>query len=424
MSVVHLSYSDGDGGAARAAYRLHQGLIAASVDSRMLVQFKVTDDARVISTHSKSRMGNTVAKLRRSIDPAPLHLYGRYDQLDFSLGWLPETMASHLAQLAPQVVNLHWVCSGSLRIESIARLKVPVVWTLHDMWPFTGGCHYSGECLGYTRACGACPQLHSSHELDLSRWVFSRKRKAWADVPMTIVTPSTWLGERARASSLFANCPLHVIPNGLNTRVFRPLGRQVARELLGLPATKILIMFGALTAADPRKGFQFLQPALRKLGQSTLRDRIEVVVFGSATQALDVPGMTLRSLGRLHDDVTLALAYSAADVMVVPSVEENLPQVATESLACGTPVVSFDSTGMIDLVDHRQNGYRAVCFDANDLAAGIEWVVADPGRWEQLSRAARAKAETRLSLEVQARAYARVYAEVAAVAASASPARV
>ncbi|MDQ6672249.1 MAG: glycosyltransferase family 4 protein [Chloroflexota bacterium] len=412
MNVVHLSYSDGEGGAARAAYRLHQGLRAADVNSRMLVQFKVTDDETVISTHARSRMGNTLARLRRSVDPAPLHVYGRYDQLDFSLGWLPESIASQVARLSPHVVNMHWVCGGLMRIESLRRLNVPVVWTLHDMWPFTGGCHYSGGCGGYTRNCGTCPQLHSRQQLDLSRWVWRRKHTAWADVPLTIVTPSSWLGELAKASSLFSRCRVHVIPYGLNTRVFRPVGRELARDLLGLPAAKILVVFGALTTADPRKGFQFLQPALRRLSQSDYRERIEVVIFGSATHSLNLHGLNVRNLGTLHDDVTLALAYSAADVTVVPSVEENLPLVAIESLACGTPVVSFDSTGLADLVDHRQNGYRAACFEPDDLAAGIEWVVADPERWHRLSEAARIKAEAALSLEAQAYAYARVYEEV------------
>jgi glycosyltransferase involved in cell wall biosynthesis len=413
VDVLLLSTSDAEGGAARAAYRLHQGLRSLGLNSRMLVQFKMTEDETVISAYARSRLGNTLAKLRRSIDPAPLHLYGRYDQLDFSTEWLPDSIPQQLARLAPDVVNLHWVCGGFLRIESLRRVRVPIVWTLHDMWPFTGGCHYSGDCERYTAACGACPQLRSSSDLDLSRWIWRRKRKSWMDVPLTIITPSRWLGERASSSSLFRHCRVHVIPNGLNTQVFRPIAREIARDLLRLPASKYLVMFGALSTSDPRKGFPFLQAALRRLSESEWRERVEVLVFGSsASKELDCQGLSTHHLGRLNDDVTLAIAYSAADVTVVPSVEENLPQVAAESLACGTPVVSFDSTGLRDLVDHRENGYRAECFSAEDLAAGILWVIEDRERWTQLSHAARRKAESTLSLEVQARSYAKVYEDV------------
>lgn len=415
MKIVQLSSSDAVGGAYRAAYRLHSGLRDIGIDSRMLVQFKGTDDETVVGTHAKSRLGNTLARLRRSVDYTPLHLYGRYDQIHFSPAWLPDRIPSHLARLCPDVVNLHWICDGFMRLESLRHLRAPLVWTLHDMWPFTGGCHYSGTCERYTRNCGACPQLRSKSALDLSRWIWWRKRRSWATTPLTIVTPSHWLGERARASSLFRNCPVRVVPNGLDTQMFRPLGRSVARDLLGLPQSRQVVIFGALAPNDPRKGFQHLQSALQSLGASELHEHIQIVVFGASRIAgLSTPGLSVRYLGRLNDDITLALAYSAADVTVVPSVEENLPQVAAESLACGTPVVSFDSTGLRDLVDHRQNGYRAECFSPEDLANGILWVLEDAVRWQALSDAARHKAETMLSIEGQARAYLKLYQELAA----------
>jgi glycosyltransferase involved in cell wall biosynthesis len=205
-----------------------------------------------------------------------------------------------------------------------------------------------------------------------------------------------------------------VIPNGLDSEQYKPIERRLAREVLKLPQDKQLILFGAMGAtSDSRKGFNWLELALQHLSNSRYEENIEIVVFGSSQpeNAINL-GFKSHYLGYLQDDISLALVYSAADVMIVPSVQEAFGQTASESLACGTPVVCFDTTGLKDIVEHQENGYRAKGFSAEDLANGIAWVLQDEQRWQSLSRRAREKVEQEFTLEIQARRYLKLYQEV------------
>jgi glycosyltransferase involved in cell wall biosynthesis len=409
MNPLLISSSDISGGAARAAYRLHRGLQNIGVDSQMLVQNKQSDDYTVTAPVSKLSKG--IGKLKPTLDSLPLQLYPQRDRSTYSVQWLPDQLAAQVAQIDPDVINLHWINGGYLKIETIAKFNKPIVWTLHDMWAFTGGCHYNGDCMSYTNSCGACPQLHSNKEKDLSRWIWKRKVRAWQNLNLTIVTPSHWLAKCAASSSLLKDTRIEVIPNGLDTTQYKPLEKSVARSILGLPEDKQLILFGAMSAtSDPRKGFNFLQSALQNLSQSGWRERVELVVFGSS-QPKNSPELGFKShyLGKLNDDISLALVYSAADVMIVPSIQEAFGQTASESLACGTPVVTFDITGLKDIVDHQQNGYLAKPFDINDLARGIAWVLEDEERLQKLGSNGREKVEQNFTLEIQARKYLSLY---------------
>jgi glycosyltransferase involved in cell wall biosynthesis len=414
MQVLHLSTSDLSGGAAIAAHRLHQGLQDLGITSQMLVDKKLSDDQAVFAP--KSNLSRAFGILKPTLDHLPLRFYPHVDhtRLYLSLEWLPDAIASKTAQLAPDVINLHWIGAGYLQIETLAKFKQPLVWTLHDMWAFTGGCYYSQDCPRYTESCGGCPLMQRGKSWDLSRWVWQRKVKAWKDINLTIVTPSSWLAKCASASSLFKDRPVEVIPNGLDSERYKPIERRLARSILTLPQDKQLILFGAMGAtSDSRKGFHLLQLALQHLSQSLDRENIEVVVFGSSQpeRAIDL-GFKSHYLGYLQDEIALALVYSAADVMIVPSVQEAFGQTASEALACGTPVVCFDTTGLKDIVEHQENGYRAKGFSAEDLANGIAWVLQDEQRWKALSRRAREKVEQEFTLEIQARRYLKLYQEV------------
>jgi glycosyltransferase involved in cell wall biosynthesis len=416
MKVVILNASDLEGGAARAAYRLHLGLQEIGTVSQMLVQAKTSDDKAVIT--SRNKLSRAFSKLRPTLNNLPLQFYLNRDRLTFSSQWLADSVAAQIAELNSDIINLHWVCNGYLQIESIAKfakLNQPLVWTLHDMWAFTGGCHYSKDCERYTDACGACPQLQSSKNWDLSRWIWWRKVKAWKNLNLAIVTPSLWLAKCANSSSLFSNLRVEVIPNGLDTTKYRPISQQVARELLNLPQDKQLVLFGALSAtSDPRKGFHLLQPTLQNLSKSGWAEKIELVIFGSsqAENQIDL-GFKSRFLGQLNDDISLALVYSAANVTIVPSIQEAFGQTASESLACGTPVVCFDSTGLKDIVEHQQNGYRAKCFSIDDLAQGIIWVLENKERYQKLCDRARQKAKQEFTLELQASRYLSLFSDLA-----------
>jgi glycosyltransferase involved in cell wall biosynthesis len=408
MKILLLSTSDIEGGAARAAYRLHQGLKAIGKDSKMLVRAKFSHDRSVIVEQS------LLTKLGPTFNGLPLRSYPKRSQMMFSPQWFPDAIASSVARMNPDVVNMHWVCNGYLKIETLARLGKPLVWTLQDMWPFTGGCHYNQDCDRYTNACGNCPQLNSGRDNDLSYQVWRRKQNAWKNINLSIVTPSSWMADCVKASSLFKDRRVEVIPFCLDTHRYQPVEKTVARRILNLPEDKQLVLFGALAAtADKRKGFSLLVPALQSLSQSGWREQIELVVFGSDEPENPVDlGFKTHYLGHLNDDLSLAIVYSAADVMIVPSLQESFGQTASEALACATPVVAFDATGLKDIVDHQQNGYKAKPYEIDDLAAGIAWVLEDGDRHQKLCFNAREKAERAFSQEVQTRGYLSLFSDL------------
>jgi glycosyltransferase involved in cell wall biosynthesis len=284
-----------------------------------------------------------------------------------------------------ELLHLHWLQDEFLSVEAIGRLRGPVLWTLHDCWPLCGAEHYP-HGLGdqrFAQGYGAATRPRDHRGLDLDRWTWQRKRRAWRSLlpQLQLIAPSHWMAQQAAASSLFAGVPCRVIPNAL-PEVFRPYPRAQVRRWLGWPQEHRLLLFGAMDGvADPRKGFDLLVEALQQLKQldPALAEDCHAVVLGQSTPAVP-PSLPLpvHYAGRFDDDLSLALAYAAADVVVVPSRLDNLPQSATEPLACGTPVVAFHQGGLPDLVQHRRNGWLAAPEDARDLALGLQWALAQP----------------------------------------------
>ncbi len=410
MKILQLTMHD-NSGAGKAALRLHQGLIKNNINSIVLVSQRLTDISNVILANSNSRVYKLIESsiIRKFTDRLSV---SKHDT--FSINISPSFLDKDIQGIKPDLVNLHWVGWEFLQIEYLKKINVPLVWTLHDMWAFTGGCHYSGECDLYTKNCGTCPQLGSSKEQDLSRWVWQRKASAWKDLNLTIVTPSNWLARCVKNSSLCQDMRVEVIPAGLNIQRYKPIDKRQARSLLGMPVDVQIILFGALSATSaPRKGFHFLEMALLRLYQQSILDPIELVIFGSS-QPINPPDLGFKTnyLGKLNDDITLALVYAAADVFVAPSVEDNLPNTVMESLACGTPCVSFQIGGMSDMIDHEQNGYLVKPFDIDDLAHGIAWVLADRERHQKLSDRARKKVESEFDSKLQTHRYATLYQEL------------
>lgn len=409
VKVLHLSSFDLVGGAARAAHRIHQGLLRIGTPSQMLVQYKVGGDRTTQTVE-----GRIATRFRSFINSTALNTYPQRQQQLFSPQWVPDAIAPKIAQINPDIINLHWVCNSFLQIETLAKFNKPLVWTLQDMWAFTGGCHYSEGCDRYRTACGHCPQLQSNKDNDLSRWVWQRKANAWKDLNLTIVAPSVWMAKCARSAALFQGLRIEVIPFALDTQQFKPIDSKVARDLLNLPQDKQLVLFGAINAtSDTRKGFHLLQAALKQLSQDGWSDRLELVVFGSTAPDKPVDlGFKVHYLGRLQDDVSLCVAYAAADVMVAPSIEEAFGQTASESLACGTPVVVFRDTGLEDIVDHQRQGYTAHHSDTEDLARGIAWVLEDQERHDSLRCAARKKTLQEYDIELQAERYLNLFNQI------------
>lgn len=411
MKILLLNTFDIDGGAARSAYRLHQGLQTIGASSQMLVQAKSGNNSAI--TAPKTNLSAGIARIRVSLEALPLKLYPKRQVSSFSSQWLPESVIQKVSCLNPDVINLHWINQGFVQIETLAKFKQPIVWTLHDMWSFTGGCHYAQDCDRYVTSCGSCPQLSSKKDGDLSRWIWKRKAKSWQKLDLTVVTPSKWLSQCARASSLFSKTRVEVIPYGIDTAIYRPTNRSVARELLNLPHDKYLILFSALATGDKRKGFHLLEPALIELSQNGWAEKIELVVLGASRPENPTKfGFKSHYLGSLKDDLSIALIYAAADVFVAPSVQDNLPNTILESISCGTPCVAFNVGGIPDMVEHQRNGYLAEPFEVNDLAQGIVWVLNDKERYAKLAYRAREKAEQEFTLTLQAERYMSLFTDV------------
>lgn len=409
MKILHINALDIIGGAARAAYRLHQALLQEGIESRMLVQHKMSDDYSALGPESRSQ--RISARIRPFIDLIPVRSYKGKNQTLFSPSWVPFSgIAEKVNVLNPDIVHLHWICGGMLRFEELARIEAPIVWSLHDMWAFTGGCHYDQECGRYTTSCGRCVVLGSEREHDLSRKVLLRKQKTLHHCKNLMINGlSGWLARCAQQSALFKGRHVVNLPNPIDTELFKPVDKDFSRELLNLPKDKKIVLFGAMNSTgDPRKGFAELSQALSMLKSTD----IELVVFGSG-KPLAPPdfGFPAHYLGHLSDDLSLKILYSAADVMVVPSLQENLSNAIMESLACGTPVVAFNIGGNPDMIDHKQNGYLAVPYEPSDLASGIDWVINSP-EYRSLCNNAREKVVREFESSKVAKQYMELYSRI------------
>jgi glycosyltransferase involved in cell wall biosynthesis len=407
--VVHLSANDLQGGAGRAAFRLHTGLRQAGADSAMLVLQRASADPAVHQFRPFPAVPRAVGHLlfracRRAQNVRLSHgelfstgrtLYGR----------------SLLAQLPPaDVVNLHWVVDlldYSAALPALAA-RAPLVWTSHDMNGFTGGCHYDGGCDRFSGRCGACPQLGSRRERDLSRSVFTRKERALARVPverLKIVSPSRWLARETERSTLGRRYETIVIPNGIDPEEFFPVEPAAARRELGLPVEGRVVLFVADFLNDRRKGFPLLLEALRLVSDAP---DLTVLTLGLG-EPRGVPAPNHIHLGRINDQRRLVLAYSAADLFIIPSLQDNLPNTILEAMACGTPVLGFDTGGMADLIVPEETGLLAQVGDPADLARQLRWLLDHPGELQAMGAAARRAIVARYTVEIQVAAYLRLY---------------
>ncbi len=303
------------------------------------------------------------------------------------------------------IIHLHWVNSGTLSISEIGKLRKPVVWTLRDIWPFTGGCHIYSGCDRFRQVCGRCPMLGSDADWDLSRLIHWLKRRAYRGniVPVAI---SRWMAEIAGTSSLFSGSQIRVIPNSVDTDAFHPVPKPAARQILNLPLDRKIVLAGAHNLGDPNKGFHHLTHAAAVLNRAAYF----LLFFGNPPHRPVPQGLPPhRFIGPLHDNISLSVVYSAADVFVAPYENEGFGKTLIEAMACETPVVCFDQGGPRDIVEHQVTGYKARPFEPEHLREGIEWLATTP-RYADIASAARARVAERFSLAAIAREYTSVYA--------------
>ncbi|MBL1431938.1 MAG: glycosyltransferase [Gammaproteobacteria bacterium] len=412
MKVLHVNVSDKKGGAAIAAYRLNDSLRRAGIDSSMLVCNKVTTDSSVMDPGFAFE--KALVKIAAYVDRLPMRFSKVDDTFRASLSYISSPFFSRKINLInPDIVNLHWVCDGVLRPEFLPKINAPIVWTMHDAWPFCGTENYVFDSKRYVEGYHQHNRLLCATGFDFDRWLYRRKQRAYAKINnITFVSPSQWLLREAKKSVLLKKKAVICIPNGLDTNVFRPINKQIAKKILGLPPDKNIVLFGADGgASDRRKGFDLLSGALEHLNDSIDSNSLLLTMYGGEAPAARLAGYPCHSYGRLSDDIALVLALSAADVFVIPSLVDNLPNTVLEALACGTAVVGFNIGGMPDMVSHKENGYLASPYDVRDLCEGILYILANTKN-NDFGASARKTVLDSYTLSTQAKVYADLYREL------------
>ena len=400
MKVIFLNTSERTGGAAVAAGRLRQALNRMGVQVDLLV-----------------REDTWLNRFRFYWERLVIFLCNHFNRKNLFTVSIANTgvdVSNHPLVREADIIHLHWINQGFLSlkdIKALVQLGKPIVWTMHDMWPVTGICHYAWECRCFYETCGKCLFLKSSQQKDLSHRVWKRK-SFLRNSGIHLVAVSSWLAEQAKISSLTSNLEITVVPNVIDVSVFTTKEKKLVRDKYSFPLDKKIILMGAARLDDPIKGFQFLKKALNTLLQE--REDLLLILFGAIKQEksffeqLNIPYI---SLGLLSDNNRIADLYSAADVTVVPSFYETFGQTLIEAMACGCPVVSFNNSGQMDIIDHKQNGYLANYKDADDLAAGIRWVLDYPDR-EALSKVCVEKVKRCYSEKVVAEQYKALYEQL------------
>jgi glycosyltransferase involved in cell wall biosynthesis len=415
MKITLLNSTDGGGGAGIACKRLAEALFFQNIEVIMLSQKRKSNPQPFSKYYIKSTLDKALYYGRHIIDKSYLKKYLGYAPNNFSVAFSTALVHQNNAIKSADLLHLHWINDSFISIAEIKKLSLlnkKIVWTFHDMWPFTGGCHYSGSCLNYEKVCGNCPVLHSNDKMDLSFKQLADKINSFKNIDIKIITPSRWLAEKARSSMLFKDKAIHAISNGLNTDVYKPLDKIFLRSKFNINSNKRIILFGAVNALkDERKGLKYLLEALNIIKvqdpENTLN--IELAVFGSEEDnSISLPFKT-HFLGNLSGDKAVIDAYNIADIFAIPSLEDNLPNTIMEAMSCGVPVVGFNVGGIPEMIDHLQNGYIAQPFSANNLAEGILWILEDSARYQKLSEAARKKVVNDYCYEVVAKQHLELY---------------
>lgn len=399
MKVNIISASDSSGGAARAAYRLHESFNKSNlINSKMFVNQKKIDLDSIIEVKK-----NVLLKIISKIISRSLRLQRSNNPILHSMNLLGSSLFKKSNKEAADVVNIHWVNNEALSIKQFVAYKSPVVITLHDMWAFCGAEHYVVDNELSRFKVGYNQKPYNSEEsvggVDINRFIWDCKMKSWNN-KLVIVTGSNWLSKKASESLIFKNNPIFTIPNALDVNYFKNIDKAIARQKLGLPREKLIIGFGAADAdSDPRKGFDLLVEAMKHLH---VEDDYFIAVFGA-----DMPSDSIKIdgkyFGHIGDEKLLAF-YNAIDVMIVPSRQDHMPQTGTEAQSCGTPVVGFNTSGLPDIVEHKVTGYLAEPYDVQDLASGIVWCLKS-SNLKTLGENARSRAERLWSYEVVSKQY-------------------
>ena len=385
MRVLIVNTSERTGGAAVAANRLMKALNNNGVKAKMLVRDKESDTLTIVGL-PKSPMLHWHFLWERFVIFCRLH-FSRKHLFEIDLANTGSDITKLREFQEADVIHLHWINQGMLSlngIRKILRSGKPVVWTMHDIWPATGICHLTLGCHYFVSRCANCKYLPGGGSSnDLASRVWQKKQQMEADENIYYVACSRWLESEAKSSALLKGQKITSIPNPIDTHIYKKGNKEEARQRLGLPLDKKLILFASQRVTNENKGMSYLIEACRQLG-----DLCEVVILGGhAEEVVAQLPMKAHPLGYVNDEQRIVDVYNAADVFVLPSLSENLPNTIMEAMACGVPCVAFKVGGIPEEIDHLKNGYVAAYRDANDLAKGIEWVL-QKADYEALSQQA------------------------------------
>lgn len=414
MKVVHLNTYEGNGGAGRACLRLSDALNSNGADSSVMVYYQFKESDKAIS-FSRSPYQKAKAVFNILSERYLAKAFTKALKTPFSLQWFGRRINKHPLLKEADLIHIHWINHGFLRPKDLAELEEldkPIVWTFHDSNAFTGGCHVRYACENFHKQCGSCPLLKISGPKDLSHQNWLSKKKGYANLGFHIVAPSNWMAASVKFSGLMGAREVTVIPNTIETAVFKPYVKSEAKKSLKIAAHKFVLMSGFMPSKnDKHKGTSYLIEALNDLAERPGIDRenIELLIFGNKANT-EMPEFPFKTtfLGTISNDEHLAKCYSAADAFITPSLEDNLPNTVMESLSCGTPVVAFKTGGIPDMVNHLVNGYLADYESPEDLATGMEWLYHEENAAD-IQKEARLSILTHFSEEVIAAKHIALY---------------
>ena len=414
MRVLIVNTSERTGGAAVAANRLMKALNNNGVKAKMLVRDKESETLTVAGL-PKSPMLHWHFFWERFIIFCRLH-FSRKHLFDIDIASTGSDITKLREFQEADVIHLHWINQGMLSlngIQKILRSGKPVIWTMHDIWPATAICHLTLGCHYFVNRCANCRYLPGGGgNNDLSSGIWRKKQQILSDANIYFVACSRWLESEAKSSALLKGQKITSIPNPIDTHIYKKGNKQEARQRLGLPLDKKLILFASQRVTNENKGMSYLVDACQKL-HSRNRPYCVIILGGHAEEVVEQLPMKAYPLGYVNDEQRIVDVYNAADVFVLPSLSENLPNTIMEAMACGVPCVAFKVGGIPEEIDHQKNGYVAAYRDADDLANGIEWVLQEAD-YESLSQQAVHKVSQCYSQQSVALKYLDVYQQAMA----------
>ena len=416
MRVLIINTSERIGGAAIAANRLMDALRNNGIQAKMLVRDKQTDNITVIGL--KKSLWSIWQFLWERIVIWKANHFKQHNLFAVDIANTGTDITTYPEFKEADIIHLHWVNQGMLSLKDLKKILQsgkPIVWTMHDMWPCTGICHHARECDNYHKECHHCPYLYNGGaKKDLSHQTFKKKKELYQLSPITFITCSQWLKERAGQSALLEQHPIVHIPNPIKTNLFTPRNKVESRQKCNLPTDKKLILFGSVKITDKRKGIDYFIESCKILAEKhpELVNNLGVAVYGKESEQLKslVP-FQVYALDYISNEKELVNVYNAVDLYVTPSLEENLPNTIMEAMACGIPCVGFNVGGIPEMIDHLHNGYVADYKSAEDFANGIHWTLSE-SEYQSLSEESRRKVTSSYSESTIAKKYIEVYNKI------------